>query len=188
MKCRIDHVWGWCKSVCGMGLFFSIIASACCGETNIVGTYASPVELHGFQSAIVSIASNSYAAWFESDSMPPDADRPIRASTCVFDNGHLYIVPMCILSEWIIKNQREPFIVLQVQRWTPTNIEGTSVLMRDDALDAWLNEHRLNARGLLIKVSDVPVVNSDKVKYPSVKVLERSIGKPEEYPSAVRPQ
>ena len=140
--------------------------------TNIVGTYASPLECSGFQSVAVSIGTNWYSSWFESDVLPQDKARPIRGGTYCRQGNDLYMVLICILSEWVIANPRDPAIVPRVEKWTLTNINESVVLMRDDALACWTNENRIMPYGVLIKIGDTTTELLRDVKHPSIKDIE----------------
>jgi hypothetical protein len=68
-------------------------------------------------------------------------------------------------------NDGRPSLTASIERYRWVEINHHSVLMRDDAWQAFRESNKLYDYGILIKVSEDDPLSLDSVKHPSIKLL-----------------
>jgi hypothetical protein len=148
-------------------------------ENSWIGVYSSPSEIGGYTGTVLFI-DRSITGQLEhrtisySDVVITDKDRieqPESQGDIMLDGDKLYLS-----SASGFYYRRKPVISGHIERYTRVRINGRSVLLRDDALEAYRRHDSLYDYGILIKVADRTDAFADvnKVKHESIKVLYKN--------------
>jgi hypothetical protein len=145
-------------------------------DTDWVGIYSSPAEIGGFSGTVIAIHNDIglggrlvYRMTFYSDVVSEDDITEKEKSGTLLTDGDKLYVP--VAHGYYV--DKRPHLLAFVDRYTRVQINGRTVLLRDDALKAFRERNQLYDYGVLIKAADNvdPVEGLDKVKHESIKVL-----------------
>jgi hypothetical protein len=167
----------------------SLFALACVGsaftdaqktastDSSWIGVYSSPSEIGGYSGTALSI-EKSFSGGLE-HRMTFYSDVVIKGSIeqselegdVLIDGDKIYIATASGFY-----SHRKPVLSGRVERYTRVRIKGRTVLLRDDALEAYRRHDRLYDYGILIKVADRTDSSVDlkNVRHESIKVLYRN--------------
>jgi hypothetical protein len=146
-----------------------------------IGVYTSPSEVGGFSGTVLSVEAEfqtdrlRYRMTFYSDVVLADAiDEKEKSGQLLPENNELFVPEASGYT-----SDGKVSLLAKITRYTRIQINGHTVLMRDDALKEYREHDRLYDYGILIKVQDSAdfFVNLDKVKHESLKVLYKDPGK-----------
>lgn len=147
-----------------------------------VGVYSSTSEIGGFTGTVLSLedafaaGSLRYRKKFYSDVVVAGMTRGSEKDGQPFVEGDELYLPEASGSAQDGKTS----LWASITRYTRVNLEGRTVLMRDDALSEFREHNRLYDYGILIKVLDKgdPFLNLADVKHESIKVLYENTTRP----------
>jgi hypothetical protein len=139
-----------------------------------IGIYASTSEIGGFSGTTLALSEDSrdalcYRMRFYSDVISVNQIQQDELyGSCLTDRNVLYLPK----ADGFIHDGK-PTLLASIERYALMEVNGHKVLMRDDALQAFLKENRLYDYGILVKVSDQADFAADlkKVEHPSIKML-----------------
>lgn len=140
-----------------------------------IGIYSSTSEIGGFTGTVLSLedafthGSLRYRMKFRSDVVVADMIRESEKDGQPLVEGDELYLPEA--SGYVLDGKTS--LWASITRYTRVNLQGRTVLMRDDALRAFRKNNRLYDYGILIKVLDRgdPFLNLAAVKHESIKVL-----------------
>jgi hypothetical protein len=150
-------------------------------ETDWSGVYASTSEVGDFTGTVLMIEKGSrgkldyrltsYSCTVSEDTIPQDE----HAGHCLTDGNVLYLPKA---DGYMYEGK--PKLLAFITRFTRVEVNGHTVLMRDDALRAFRSENKLYDYGLLVKLKTPTSGRLDlhTVEHPSVKVLYTDPTKP----------
>lgn len=139
-------------------------------ETSWLGVYTSPAEIMG--STRVSVESFrgdelSYRMIYRTDVVVSgEIEQRENRGEILTDADKLYLP---VASGYYTDGK--PSLNATITRYTRLQINGYTVLMRDDALKIYREQNRLHAYGILIKVAGSSKVRLDESKQESIKSL-----------------
>jgi hypothetical protein len=150
-------------------------------EVDWPGLYCTPGEIGGFSGTVLLIKRDwqddlRYRMTFYSDVISANSIHQSELSgSCLADGDRLYIAKA---SGYY--SDGKPRLLAYIDRYTRQIVNGRTVLMRDDALQAYREQNKLYDYGLLIRVADELAAHADlrDVEHPSVKVLYADPAKP----------
>jgi hypothetical protein len=145
------------------------------------GAYSSPSEIGAFTGTVLLIETETdgglhYRMTFRSDRGSTDEVREgEKFGTLLTEGQHLYLP---VATAYRREDRVQTFA--DVTRYTRMTIRGRTVLLRDDALNAYQKQDRLYDYGILIKVDEGRdfVPSLDDVRHESIKALYRDPAKP----------
>jgi hypothetical protein len=139
-----------------------------------LGIYSSPSEIGGFSGTVLAIekdykGSLAHRMTFHSDVVGGDMIKEREKSGEVLTDGDkLYVA-----TAFGFMHDGKPSLGADLTRYTRLQIQGRTVLLRDDALQEYQQHNRLYDYGVLIKVSDTVDTLSklEDAKHESIKTL-----------------
>jgi hypothetical protein len=150
-------------------------------EQSWVGLYSSPAEIEGFSGTVLAIERTAvggalkYRMTFYSDVVSSDSIEEPEITGWILVDGDRIYVPQARG----YYREGKPTLNADVTRYTRRQMQGRTVLLRDDALEALTKEDKLYDYGVLIKVADKVdlLTKLDEVKHESIKTLYRDAAK-----------